>query len=207
MTELVFGLGQPTHGQILWDRRALNAFEAGSLANLRAWIDPQGPLMAGTLFENLSPTNPARSVSDLVDATRKAGVYDAIDEFQETFSTFVSPDDDRLKGDALFRVGVARAILKQPSLVVAIEPSDSPDSDQRPELIDGLRVLANQGAVIFVVPRRGATLRNADQVVLLHDHKIIAIGKHSDLLEKHELYRHINYLLFSPYKQVVGDDV
>ncbi len=207
MTELVFGLGQPTHGQILWDNRSLSALESKSLSELRAWIDPHGPLMAGTLFENLSPTKLNRPVSELVDATRKAGVYEAINELQETFSTFMSPDDDRLKGDALFRIGVARAILKQPSLVVAIEPSIMHDSDQNLDLVNGLRALANQGAVVFVVPRHGATLRNADQVVLLHDHKMLAVGKHPELLEKYELYRHINYLLFSPFKQVVGADV
>ncbi len=61
------------------------------------------------------PTKLNRPVSELVDATRKAGVYEAINELQETFSTFMSPDDDRLKGDALFRIGVARAILKTES--------------------------------------------------------------------------------------------
>jgi ATP-binding cassette, subfamily B, bacterial len=207
MLELIFGLGRPSHGKILWDNVALEKLHQDSLSKLRSWIEPSGPLISGTLFENLSPTNPNRPIADLVDATRAAGVYDAIGELPETFSTLVSQDDDRLKGDALFRVGIARALLKQSSMVVAIEPTEDSNRLSTSELVNALRELAKQGAIVFVLPRHGSTLRNADKVVLLHDHRIVGTGKHEELLKNHELYRHLNYMLFSPYKHVVGADV
>ncbi len=207
LLELVFGLGRPTRGKIRWDNFELEKLDQESLSKLRAWIEPTGPLISGTIFENLSPSNPNRPMADIVDATREAGVYDAIGELPETFSTLVSQEDDRLKGDALFRVGIARALLKQPSIIVAIEPAQDSNWKSTSDLVDGLRTLANQGAIVFVLPRHGSTLRNADQVVLLHEHRIVGTGKHAELLEKHELYRHLNYMLFSPYKHVVIADV
>ncbi len=150
----------------------------------------------------MSPGDRTRPVDELIDAVREAGAYEAIASLPDYFSTLLTDDDDRLKGDALFRLGIARALLSQASIVVANEPAEK-NGATAGETIDALRAIARRGSIVFVQPKRSNTLRQVDQVVLLHEKKVVAVGTHNELLEKSELYRHLNYILFSPLRNVV----
>ncbi len=170
--------------------------------NQRVWVEPSGPIVVGTVAENVSPGDRTRPVDELIDAVREAGAYEAIASLPDYFSTLLTDDDDRLKGDALFRLGIARALLSQASIVVANEPAEK-NGATAGETIDALRAIARRGSIVFVQPKRSNTLRQVDQVVLLHEKKVVAVGTHNELLEKSELYRHLNYILFSPLRNVV----
>jgi ABC-type multidrug transport system fused ATPase/permease subunit len=139
---------------------------------------------------------------DLVTALKKSSAHESIFELPDNLDTLVSANDDRLKGDTAFRLGIARAILADASLCVAYEPSDRVKSSEETETLKALKQLNSQHAAVVVVAQRLSTLREADQIVLLHQHRVAAIGNHSDLLENSDLYRHLNYTMFSPLRQV-----
>lgn len=202
LAELIAGYGKPESGRVAWDGASIEGFNADSLMKQRVWIEPAGPIVVGTVTENVSPGDRNRPIDELVDAVREAGAYEAISELPDSFSTLLSDEDDRLKGDALFRLGVARALLSQASIVVANEPAERNGSTAG-ETIDALRALSKKGRIVFVQPRRSNTLRQVDQVILLHEKKVAAVGTHQELLESSELYRHLNYILFSPLRNVV----
>jgi ATP-binding cassette subfamily B protein len=108
----------------------------------------------------------------------------------------VSPIEQRLDLDALFRIGIARGFVKKPSIVVAEEPGLSQGSSPT-ESTEALAQLRNEGFIVVVLPGRLSTLRAADQIVLLHQHRVEDIGTHAELLERNELYRHLNYVRFA----------
>ena len=138
----------------------------------------------------------------LSDAVRQAFVHDAIQEMSDGLSTMVTPHDGRLQADYLFRLGIARAMVRQPSIVVAEEPKARVKLAVETETLSALRNLTTQGMLVVVVPNRMSTLRDSDLVIVVHDHKIIANGKHTQLLETSELYRHFNYVRFSALRNV-----
>jgi ABC-type multidrug transport system fused ATPase/permease subunit len=201
LAELISGYGQPSSGRILWDGVPITSIQLRSLDNLRAWIDPTGPVVAGTVAECLSPANPNRPTAELVEAVREVGLYETIAELPDSFSTFISFDDDRLKGDALFRLGMARALLTDARLIVAQEPTETSTS-AKGGIVDALRVFTRRNGIVFILPQSGATLRAADRVILMSDGKIADEGKHTELLERSELYRHLNYMLYSPFRGI-----
>jgi ABC-type transport system involved in cytochrome bd biosynthesis fused ATPase/permease subunit len=196
LAELLMGFGLPTSGRMYWDQLPYEQLAPPSLAEHCLWIDRTGPLMAGTLWENLSLSSEHRPLSEMVDATRAAGVYESVADLPDAFSTMLSSDDDRLSEEALFRLGVARALLRRVQLVVAEEPQPADALAERAPLLDSLRLLKDRGCLVVVLARSLAVLREADQVVVLEEGRAVATGTHRELLERHECYRHLNYMLF-----------
>ncbi|MDZ4848186.1 MAG: ABC transporter ATP-binding protein [Pirellulaceae bacterium] len=198
--ELLLGFGSPASGRIVWDSTNAAEFNAESLQRQCLWISPNGPMTAGTLIENLSFPDRPKPLADIVDAARIAGAYDTVSELSDMFSTFISPNDDRLKNDSLFQLGIARGLLRKPSIVVAEEPTDRVSAATESQSAYGLRQLTQRGAIVFVISQRPTALRVADLVILLHEKRVVGSGKHQELLEQSELYRHFNYLKFSPLR-------
>ncbi len=201
--EMILGFGVPSTGRIVWDDQDTTAFIAGSIHKHCLSVAPDGPMISGTLLENLSDSSSTRSIADIIDAVKLAHAYDAVDQLQDSLSTMISPNDDRLKNDALYQLGIARAILRMPSIVVAQEPSERVTAAIESQSVAALRNLTKQGAIVFVIPQRLSALRHADLVVLFHDHEVTGIGTHVELLGQSELYRHLNYVRFSNLKDIM----
>jgi ATP-binding cassette, subfamily B, bacterial len=202
--ELIVQLHSPSKGRLLWDAIPCSSLTTESLAKHCQWIDSTGPIIAGTLFENLSPGNPHRPLVDLVEATRMAGVYEAIVEFPDAFSTLLSNDDDRLKSEQLFRVGIARAMLSKVQVVVAEEALVS--AHEANIHLAALKQLKALGAMIFILPKSTLALREADHILLLEHGRIAAQGNHRELLINNETYRHLNYVLFNALRNDSTED-
>jgi len=83
--------------------------------------------------------------------------------------------------------------------VVAHEPSGTVGPTIANETTNALLQLKSEGACVVVLPTRLATLRSADQIVVLNDHRIELVGTHAKLLEQSELYRHLIYIRFAPF--------
>ncbi len=201
--DLLLGFGIASKGQVHWDTMATNELVSESIRRHCVWVAPDGPMTSGTLIENLTFEHAPLPTSDLVDAVRLSGAYEAVSELTDSLSTLISPNDDRLKNDALYQLGIARALLRKPSLVVAQEPTERVTIAIENQSAIALRQLTQRGTLVFVLPQRASALRLADLVILLHDHRVAGIGTHNELLEKSELYRHFNYVRFSTLRDVV----
>jgi ABC-type multidrug transport system fused ATPase/permease subunit len=141
-------------------------------------------------------------MAELTDAVRAMNAYEATQQFENGLSTLVTSEDERLQPDLRFRLGLARALLRSPALVVAEEPELAVTAPIEVATTAAVRNLADTGTLVVVLPKRLTTLRSADQVVLVHNHSILDIGTHSELLMRSELYRHLNYLRFSPLRDI-----
>jgi ABC-type transport system involved in Fe-S cluster assembly fused permease/ATPase subunit len=112
----------------------------------------------------------------------------------------VAAHDSMLGVETTYAIAVARAILHKPPIVLAMEPS-SPDEHLADDpCLKALQKLVEGGALVVMLPRRLQTLRTADRVVLLNGPQLAGEGKHAQLLSDSDLYRHLNYLLFNPYR-------
>src|SRR5207244_8289651 len=95
-----------------------------------------------------------------------------------------------------FRIAIARAILRDPALLILEEPSVDLD-DETKDLLDDTMARVLPGRTTIFIPHRISTLRSCDKLFLLHKGKIVASGTHKELLASSTLYRHLHYLEFN----------
>ncbi len=211
LVELTMGFGRPANGEAMIDSVPIESIDRRVMASTVMWIDASGPLWEGTIAENLhSPAGGDIDSRDMISALEKLGVYERIVATSQGLDTrldlqsMLGPSelDDELASLA-YPIAIARAFLATPPVVLVDEPAAG---DQTAGVHDRcltmLRELAAGGSLVVMLPRRLPTLRSADRVILLDGPKFSGEGRHVDLLSSSDLYRHVNYLLFNPYRPV-----
>lgn len=200
LVELLLGFGTPSGGAVTIDDLPIDEIHPKSLSRHVFWIGADGPIWHGSIKENVIGSDAEIANEAVNEATRSAGISDQITSLEDGFDTIVSPDDERLTPSLRYGIGVARALLRKPAVVIVQEAEPAPHSLDAHASLDALRYLADQGSLVVILPRRLQTLRRADRVVLLDGNRIAGEGKHENLLSESDLYRHLNYVLFNPYR-------
>ena len=197
--ELIFGFGRPASGRILFDGVDSTDIDQSAIRNFSLWASALGPLVHGSIEDNLWSVGVPDATVDLMSIAKRMRVYEAILNMSDGLSTLVSPSEDRLAPDSLFRIGLARGLVKKRSLIIAQEPIVQIKSAAESETLSAILQLKDEKTMIVVLPQRLSTLRAADQIIVIHDHRVAGIGTHAQLLEESEIYRHLNYMQFSPF--------
>ncbi|MCR9296080.1 MAG: ABC transporter ATP-binding protein/permease [bacterium] len=201
LAELLLGFGRPVSGRMLLDDKVVTDLRPDSLAHCAHWVSPDGAIVPGTLKDNLTNGDRAKDVERLEAIIKETGVSEIMHLLPEGLSTIISPGDDRLSADAPFRIGLARAVLRSPSIVVVEEPkSKGYDAESEQQTLRAIQSLVHERGITVVLPERLNTLRHCDTVIMLHDHRVAGVGTHTTLLQENELYRHLNYLKFNPFR-------
>ena len=199
LAELILGFGRPASGRILMDGIDWTDIDPEVVRNFSLWVAAKGPLVNGTLEENLWAGFPPDAELDLMAMAKRMHVADPILNLPDGLATIVTPNEDRLQPDQLFRLGLTRGLIKRPSLIVAQEPAVRVKPTTEAETLDALQQLKTADTMLVVLSQRLSTWRAADQIIVLHEHRVAAVGTHASLLEQSEIYRHLNYLQFSPF--------
>jgi ABC-type multidrug transport system fused ATPase/permease subunit len=207
LVELLMGLGRPVSGRMLVDGTVVTDLNPQSVAACAHWVASDGTLVAGSvrenlIRENLIQENPAYGQRDLTEAIAGARLTETIQQLPDGLATIISPGDDRLTGDMAFRLAIARAALTEASVFVIEEPRVHYDAQMEQQTLEAMRSLVSPRSITVVLPQRLLTLRQCDTIVALHDHTVADTGTHAELLQRNELYRHLNYLRFNPYRSM-----
>ncbi|MGB7326325.1 MAG: ABC transporter ATP-binding protein [Rubripirellula sp.] len=200
LTELLMGFGMPSEGRVAIDGIQLRDIHPQALARNVMWIEPDGPIWEGTITENLRGDDESINNSDLVAVLEKVDVYERLQRLPDGLSTIITPGDSMLGVETTYAIGVARAMLHNPPIVLTSEPAPPAEHLSSDPCLAALKELSEKGTLVVVLPKRLQTLRSADRVVLLNGPRLVGEGKHAELLADSDLYRHINYLLFNPYR-------
>lgn len=200
MLELLMGFGRPRGGEVRIDGLKLLDVHPASLAKNVMWIEPSGPLWDGTIGENLAGPDSSISTADIVEALREVDVYEQIQRLPDGLGTYATVEGGLLSTEATYGIGLARALLHRPPILLVGEPP-APNAQLNDDpCLKAIKKLVDQGSLVVMLPRRLQTLRTADRVILLNGPNLAGEGKHSELLSDSDLYRHLNYLLFNPYR-------
>ena len=160
-------------------------------------------LFADTILENIRYGKPAASMEEVIEAAKKAEIYDDILAMPEGFNTYVGERGTLLSGGQKQRVAIARIFLKNPSVLILDEATSALDSVTEAKIqraFDNLAV----GRTTLIIAHRLSTIRNANRIVSIADGIITECGTHQELLDKGgiyaELYRTQNALALEALK-------
>ena len=152
--------------------------------------------LGGSILENIEYGRPGASLEEIIEAARKANAHDFISEFPEGYQTMVGERGVKLSGGQRQRIAIARAILKDPAILILDEATSSLDSASEALVQDALENLM-QGRTSFVIAHRLSTIRNADQILVLDKGYIKENGTHNELMNLDDgLYKSLNKMQF-----------
>ncbi len=188
----------PCEGRVLLDGVDVRDFSLDSVRRQVALVVQRGLLFTGTVRENITCGDPQFDLPQAAEAAKRAQIYHLIQQLPNGFETVIGQHGTALAPWDAFRIGLARAVLRDPSVFVIEEPKATPDAATAARMEHCLGMLL-EGKIAILLPTRLATLRDANQVILVHESRIVDQGTHAELLHRSDLYRHLLYVKFNAY--------
>jgi len=177
----------PTAGSIKIDNRDIRDFDLKSLRNLIGIVNQDIILFNDTIFENIAFGNDRASLDDIKIAAEMAYANEFIEKLPDGYNTIIGERGLTLSGGQRQRLAIARAILKNPPILILDEATSSLDTISESIVQKAIERLMKNRTTI-VIAHRLSTIRNADRMVILHDGKIQDIGTHDELILKSPIY-------------------
>jgi len=188
LLSLILRFYRPTVGEIYFDERPASDYEVGSLRRRIGYVSQSTHLMSGTLMENLCYGNPEVSGEQVVRAAKAAGIHEFVSSLPDGYETEVGEDGVNLSEGQKQRLSIARALVKDPDILVLDEPTSALDSSTEKSIFQSLPALIKD-KTLFVVTSRLPTMIDSDRILLLNESRLVAIGTHQSLLETNDYYR------------------
>ncbi len=174
-------------GQILFDETPIDKIDQQWLRENIAYVPQEVLLFAGTIRENIAFGQTGASEEQIRNAAEKANALQFIESFPNGFDTQVGDRGIQLSGGQKQRIAIARAILKNPRILILDEATSALDSESEKVVQDALEKLM-LGRTSFVIAHRLSTIRKADKILVLENGRIAETGKHEALLEENGIY-------------------
>ncbi|KGE20335.1 ABC transporter ATP-binding protein [Paenibacillus wynnii] len=180
---------EPVSGEIKLGEHPISTLSLKSWRRQIGYVSQESPLLAGTIAENLG-YGLEREVSrdEIRNAAKMAYADGFIEELPEGYNTDVGERGVKLSGGQRQRIAIARALLRNPAILMLDEATSSLDSQSEAVVQKALSNLM-EGRTTVVIAHRLSTVVNADQIIFMEKGRITGMGRHEELLESHELYR------------------
>lgn len=189
--KLLLKLYKAQQGSIYINNTPLSEYQLASLRQNIVYVPQEPVLFSATLRDNITMMQEVddRSVEE---ACKYACLNEVVSELKDGLNTFLGERGLRLSTGQRQRVGLARAFLKKGSLILLDEPTSSIDSINEVLVSEAMSLFTERGATCFVIAHRLYTIEHADEIIVLDQGKVVAIGDHSTLLKSSELYRDLS---------------
>ena len=188
LISLILRFYRPTQGEIWFDGQPASEYEVSSLRRRIGYVSQSTLLMSGTIGDNLRYGNPQANEEQIVRATKAAGIHEFIVGLPKGYDSPVGERGVNLSEGQKQRLSIARALIKDPDIVVLDEPTSALDSLVERSIFDALPALVRD-KTLFVVAHRLSTIQNSDRILLLNERRLVAMGTHRELLENNAYYR------------------
>lgn len=190
----------PDAGRVLFDGQDVRSLSIKSLREQIALVPQDGLLFTASVQDNIACGDFRFSESDVRDAAKLVGADETIEHLPQGFATIIGEHGIHLSPGESLLVGLSRAVLRSPSLLIVEEPDQDLEPAESARVSQALTAAATNRTLLTIATRL-ETMRAADYVYLLHEGRLLAEGSHSELLQTSEFYRHLLYLRFNEFRQ------
>ncbi len=181
IASLLLRFYDPQQGRILFDGRPADQYGLRELRSQMALVPQEVLLFGGSIAENIAYGRPGASQAEIEAASKRANAHEFITQFPEGYQTLVGERGIKVSGGQRQRIAIARALLKDPSILILDEATSALDAESELLVQQALDELM-KGRTCFIIAHRLSTIRNADAIVLLRDGAVRESGSHADLM-------------------------
>jgi ABC-type multidrug transport system fused ATPase/permease subunit len=181
IASLLLRFFETSEGQLCFDDVDNKKIDIEHLRSNMGLVPQEVILFAGTIYENISYGKPEASEEEVKKAAQQANALEFINSFPEGFNTQVGDRGIQLSGGQKQRIAIARALLKNPTILILDEATSALDSESEKLVQEALETLM-KGRTSFVIAHRLSTIRSADKIYVIENGQVAEQGKHDELL-------------------------
>ncbi|MDA7576600.1 ABC transporter ATP-binding protein/permease [Candidatus Pelagibacter sp.] len=175
-------------GDIIIDGQSIYGVTLESLRKQISLVSQETTLFDDTIENNIKYANSEASQEELLEAAKLSHSHEFIEKLPNKYKTLIGEDGVRLSGGEKQRISIARAMLKKSPIILLDEATSSLDSETENKIQDALKILTHNKTSI-VIAHRLSTILNSDNIYVIQSGKVVDHGKHTELLEKSEIYK------------------
>lgn len=199
LVKLLVGLYKPNEGHIYYNGIDANDVDMEDLRHQVGFVTQDTQLFAGTIKENLLFVNPGASDAAVMEALDKASCYSLLARADKGLETVIGEGGIKISGGEKQRLSIARALLRNPRLMVFDEATSALDSITEEEITTTVReITASKQHITVMIAHRLSTIMHADRIYVLEKGQIVESGKHEDLVAEKGLY-------YAMWRQQIGE--
>ncbi|MES2519971.1 MAG: ABC transporter ATP-binding protein [Bacteroidota bacterium] len=199
LVKLLVGLYRPKEGKILYNGHNYDEIDFDQLRERIGFVTQDTQLFSGTIRENLLFVNPTATDEQCLDVLRKAACHTLLERAESGLDTIIGEGGVKVSGGEKQRLSIARALLRNPNLLVFDEATSSLDSLTEEEISETIREVSEGTThLTIVIAHRLSTIMHATNIFVLEKGKIVENGSHEELLENKGLY-------YAMWRQQVGE--
>jgi len=195
LMNLLLRFYDPAAGEILVDNNNLKNIKLDSLRRQIAVVPQEVTLFRGTIKENIAYGNPKAGLEQIISAAKQANAHRFIEKMPQGYDSAVGERGSSLSGGERQRIAIARAILRDPKILILDEATSSLDAETERSIREALDHLM-QNRTSFIIAHRLYTVEKASRIVVIDNKQIVEIGTHQELLAKGGLYKHLYEIQF-----------
>ena len=192
LTRMMQGMQQPQRGLMRIDKLDLRELDIAHVRQNIGVVLQDNFLFRGTVRENIAMAKPNCSFQEIVYVARMAGASEFIERLPQSYDTLLEENGSNLSGGQKQRLAIARALLKDPRILIFDEATSALDPESEAIIQKNLKVIA-KGRTVILVSHRLSTLIDCDGIIVLERGKVSSMGTHAQLLKQSKVYQELWY--------------
>ncbi|WP_395053419.1 ABC transporter ATP-binding protein [Flavobacterium sp.] len=198
LVKLLVGLYPPAIGEVLYNNTNSSEINLLQLRQQLGFVTQDAQLFSGTIRENLLFVKPSATDEELLDVLHRSSCENLLKRAEDGLNSTIGEGGIKVSGGEKQRLSIARAILRNPNLLIFDEATSALDSITEEEINETIRTISDKNRITILIAHRLSTIMHADKIFVLEQGKIIEEGKHDDLLLEKGLY-------YAMWRQQIGE--